>query len=85
MEFTVYTTSSCPYCVRAKSLLASKGLKFEEISVADPEARARLSAKSGMRTVPVIYLGDRLIGGYTDLAALNESGELDKLVHRTLH
>ncbi len=78
--FTVYTTNICPYCHNAKQLLKSKGYSFMEISVSDPEARTKIAEMSGMRTVPVIYLKDRLIGGFTDLAALDQSGELAKLV-----
>ena len=63
--FTIYSTPICPYCNNAKHLLKSKGYEYIEISVAEPEARAKIVEMSGMRTVPVIYLKGRLIGGFT--------------------
>ncbi len=78
--FTIYSTPICPYCNNAKHLLKSKGYEYIEISVAEPEARAKIVEMSGMRTVPVIYLKGRLIGGFTELAALDQSGELPRLV-----
>ncbi len=78
--FIIYSTPVCPYCHSAKKLLSGKGYHFTEISVADPEARQKIVEISGMRTVPVIYLKDRLIGGFSDLSALDQSGELDQLV-----
>ncbi|MCW5829616.1 MAG: glutaredoxin [Deltaproteobacteria bacterium] len=79
-HFTIYTTPICPFCVSAKRLLTQRGYRFREISAADPEVRTEISSRSGMRTVPVIYLGDRLIGGYMELAELDQKGELAKLL-----
>ncbi len=80
-QVTVYSKTFCPYCVRAKKLLESKGVKFEEIMVDDkPELFNELKKKSGMMTVPQIFINDQLIGGYTELAELNEAGELDPLL-----
>jgi glutaredoxin 3 len=79
----VYTSPSCPYCTQAKSLLKRKNIPFEEklIEWADEAGWEEMRAKSnGMKTVPQIYIDDKLIGGYTDLAALETKGELDKLV-----
>jgi glutaredoxin 3 len=78
----LYTTPWCPYCHAAKSLLDDLGLSYEETDVErDPELRARLSAENGgYRTVPMIFLGEDFIGGYTDLKALHDRGELTSRV-----
>ena len=78
---TVYSASWCPYCQRAKALLREKGLAFTEIDVdEDPGRRAEMLARSGRRTVPQIFIGDRHVGGCDDLYASDRSGELDRLV-----
>ena len=75
-EVLVYTTKVCPYCVQAKQFLDKKGVVFQEIRVdQDPEQLKEMMQKSGQRTVPQIFIGDRSVGGFTDLMALNESGE----------
>lgn len=80
-KITIYTTSVCPYCVRAKALLDSKGLKYEEINVEDAKAREKMLERSGgMRTVPQIFIGDVHVGGSDDLHALEKEGKLDKMV-----
>ena len=77
-KVVIYSKTYCPFCVRAKSLLSSKGVDFEEIMVdSKPELFAELKAKTGMMTVPQIFINDELVGGYTELAALDDSGELD--------
>ena len=78
----IYTTPICPYCVRAKSLLKKKGAAFEEIDVfMDSGAREEMETKSnGRRTVPQIFIGERHVGGYDDLYALDSAGELDPLL-----
>ena len=76
----VYTTASCPYCVRAKRLLQERGLAYEEFDVAaDAELRASVVERSGRRTVPQIFIDGRSIGGYDELAELDRSGELATL------
>lgn len=78
-KVTVYTTSYCPYCVRAKQLLTGKGIPFEEINLEDkPEELTALKKRTGWKTVPQIFFGEELIGGFTELAQLNSSGELQK-------
>lgn len=80
-EVKVYTTSYCPYCVRAKRLLAQKGAAFEEIDVEGDQAKRRwLVEVSGQRTVPQIFINGRPIGGFTDMAALDRAGRLDALL-----
>jgi glutaredoxin 3 len=78
----MYTTGVCPYCIKAKMLLASKGVtEIHEIRVdLDPAERARMMARTGMRTVPQIFIDDTHIGGCDDLVALNSSGKLDVLL-----
>lgn len=76
----VYTAPSCPYCVRAKELLKRRNIPFEEIHIGwDDEAAWREAEKrSGMKTVPQIFIDGACVGGYTELAALDASGELVK-------
>jgi glutaredoxin 3 len=77
---TIYTTGWCPYCQRAKALLESKKLAFNEINVDDGEGlREAMIARSGRRTVPQIFIGDKHVGGCDDLFALDSGGELDRL------
>jgi glutaredoxin 3 len=79
---TIYTTRWCPYCHRAKRLLAEKGAAFEEIDVTgDWAAREELSVKAGGRTtVPQIWIGDTHVGGCDELYALERAGKLDALL-----
>ncbi len=77
----VYTTEYCPYCVRAKSLLKHKGVAFEEIDVGQDDAlRDKMVEESGRRTVPQIFIDDKPIGGFDELYALDQDGELDRLL-----
>jgi len=78
----MYSTAVCPYCIRAEQLLNSKGVTaIEKIRVdLQPELRVAMMEKTGRRTVPQIYINDRHVGGYDDLATLNHSGELDRLL-----
>jgi len=78
----MYTTPSCPYCVRAKRLLKERGLAYEEIDVATDDAlRLEVMKRSGRRTVPQIFIDGRSIGGYDELRALERKGELDRLLY----
>jgi len=77
----IYTTPICPYCARAKALLTKKGAPFEEVDVyMDAAARKEMMTRSGRRTVPQIFFGERHIGGCDDLVALDEAGELAPLL-----
>jgi len=77
----MYTTRVCPFCARAKALLNAKGIEFEERTVElSPEGRQFLIDLSGRRTVPQILINETPIGGFDELAALNRSGELDRLL-----
>ena len=78
---TLYTTPWCGYCARAKALLARKGVAYTEVDVeARRELREEMIARSGRRTVPQVFIGERHVGGSDELAALDASGELDRLL-----
>lgn len=81
-EVVIYTTSMCPYCYRAKALLAQKGVSFTEIDVGmDPARREEMIKRAdGRRTVPQIFINDQHIGGSDDLHALDAKGKLDPLL-----
>lgn len=78
----VYSTPFCGYCGAAKRLLTTKGAEFTEVDVMfEPERRAEMQERSGgRRTVPQIFINDRHIGGFDDLNALDQAGELDALL-----
>jgi glutaredoxin 3 len=77
----VYRTGWCPHCQRALGLLAKKGATVEEIDVEDDaKLREEMLARSGRRSVPQIFIGDKHVGGCDDLFALDGSGELDRLL-----
>jgi glutaredoxin 3 len=81
-KVTIYTTPFCPYCLRAKRLLAHKQVPFEEVDVgSDGLARQTLCQRAGGRsTVPQIWIGEVHIGGSDELYALERQGELDALL-----
>jgi glutaredoxin 3 len=75
---TVYSTNYCPYCMRAKSLLESKNIPYTEVNLeGKPAELAELKQRTGMRTVPQIFIGEELIGGFSELSALAQADELD--------
>ena len=74
---TVYTTSFCGYCTQVMTLLTKRGIPFTEVSVEDhPGLPGQLLAKSGRRTLPQVYVGDRYVGGAAEVAALDRNGDL---------
>ncbi len=78
----IYTTSYCPYCIRAKHLLENKGVEYEEINLdKNPEKKLETMQKLNWRTVPIILIGGELIGGYDQLASLERSNKLDALLN----
>ena len=80
-SIVLYGTRFCPYCMRAKQLLNSKNIEFEEIRVdQDAEQRAIMRERSGRTSVPQIFYGDHHIGGCDELHALEQRGELDTLL-----
>lgn len=74
---TIYTKNYCPYCVKAKLLLSSLKIPFTEVDISNsPEKIEELSRKSGFRTVPQIFVGEKCLGGASDIAKLNDEGKL---------
>ena len=77
----IYTSAYCTYCKRAKRLLERKGINYEEIRLdEDDEKRKELAEKLNWKTVPIIFVNGQFIGGYSELSALNDSGELDRML-----
>lgn len=77
----LYGNASCPFCGAARMLLTKKGVDYDDVSVTDDPARyAEMQQKSGRRTVPQIFIGETHVGGFDELYALDQSGELDKLL-----
>ena len=81
-KVTMYSTGVCPYCLMAERLLTSKGVVgIEKIRVdLDPSRRDEMMEKTGRRTVPQIYIGDKHVGGFDDLSTLDRAGGLDPLL-----
>ena len=80
-DVVVYLAGWCPYCQRARGLLSKKGVQVREVDVDDdPRLREEMIARSGRRTVPQIFIGEKHVGGCDDLLALDERGELDRLL-----
>jgi glutaredoxin 3 len=80
-DVVIYLAGWCPYCQRARGLLSKKGIQFREIDVDDdPKLREEMIARSGRRTVPQVFIGEKHVGGCDDLFALDGQGELDRLI-----
>ncbi len=81
-KVTMYATGVCPYCIMAERLLTAKGVTaIDKIRVdLEPALREEMTAKTGRRTVPQIYIGSKHIGGFDDLSALDRAGGLDPLL-----
>ena len=80
-EVEIYTTQTCPYCVAAKALFRKKGVAYREIDVTGDDAKRRwLVETTGQRTVPQIFIGGTPYGGFTDVRARDQRGELDPLL-----
>lgn len=79
---TLYTYDHCPYCDAAKALMKSRSIPFEEtrVSRSNADLIQQLAKRSGMRTFPQIWVGETLIGGYTDMERLDREGKLMDLV-----
>jgi len=82
MNVIMYSTGFCPYCIMAERMLRSRGVsEIETIRVdLDPMKRTEMMEKTGRRTVPQIFIGDTHVGGYDDLAKLDRSDGLAKLL-----
>ena len=80
----MYATAACPFCQSAERLLVAKGVQIDKVRVdLEPERRAEMQKKSGRRTVPQIWIGERHVGGCDDLYALEREGKLDPLLKAT--
>jgi glutaredoxin 3 len=83
-DIVMYSTGWCPFCDRARGLFERKAVAFREVKVDEDDAQRDIMLKrsGGRRTVPQIFIGDRHVGGYDELYALDKAGELDKLLGR---
>jgi glutaredoxin 3 len=80
---TVYTGSFCGYCLQVTSLLERRGIPYAEVNVEDePGLREKLLARSGRRTLPQVFVGERYIGGADEIRTLDASGELNQLMQK---
>lgn len=83
-DVLLYTTSWCPFCRRAKTLLKEKGVKWKELDIeADRAHRQAMTQASGRNTVPQIFINGTHVGGFDDLFELDAKGMLDKLLDRS--
>ena len=82
LDVVMYSTAWCGYCQRARNLLERKGVPVREVKIDEEpgERELMLQKTGGRRTVPQIFIGERHVGGYDELAALDRTGELDKLL-----
>jgi len=83
-DVKIYTSRVCPYCNSAKALFKRLGVDYQEVGLdADPDLRARLSAENGgWRTVPMIFVNGKFLGGFDDVSALHDKGQLMPLVNQ---
>lgn len=77
---TIYTTRYCPYCHAAIELLRRKKIEFREIDVSEDDEFDALVKRTGWKTVPQIFIGNEMIGGYQELTKLDQAGKLDKML-----
>ncbi|GLX12424.1 MULTISPECIES: glutaredoxin 3 [Pseudomonadaceae] len=81
-QVVIYSSDWCPFCIRAKQLLTSKSVSFDEIRVdGKPDVRAEMTRKAGRTSVPQIWIGETHVGGCDDLFALERAGKLDALLN----
>lgn len=80
-EVVVYTTTPCGYCTRVKMLLKAREIEYREVNVgSDPDAFVELARSSGMMTLPQVFVGDVLVGGYQETVTADKSGRLRELL-----
>lgn len=80
-KVVMYSKDPCPYCVNAKRFFQERGIAYEEIDLTDkPDEMQKIKNETGWRTVPIIIINGKLIGGYSDMKALDEEGKLDALL-----
>ena len=81
-DVTIYTTNWCPYCRQAEKFLDGKGVAYKQVDVTEDDAmREKLIELTGQRTVPQIFIGEKSIGGYSDMMALHTKGQLEPLLN----
>jgi glutaredoxin 3 len=77
----VYTTDPCSFCARVKGMLQARGIEFAEVNLSkDPAGRVELAQRTGMMSFPQVVVGERLIGGFKELAAAEQDGRLSELL-----
>lgn len=80
-KVVVYSKVPCPYCVSVKRFFAEKGIAYQEIDLTDKfDEMQKIKEETGWRTFPIVMIDDKLIGGYTDIKSLDESGKLDGML-----
>lgn len=80
-EIRLYTWPHCPFCNNAKRLLDQKGLTYKDVDIyGNNEMKQVLAEKTGQHTVPFIFVNEKFIGGYTELAELDNQGDFDKML-----
>ena len=80
-KIKVYSKNPCPYCVAAKNFLEDKGVAFDIVDLTGKmDEMMKIKSQTGWSTFPIIMINEKLIGGYTDMKDLDESGELDKML-----
>jgi glutaredoxin 3 len=80
-KITVYTTDPCSFCARVKTLLAARGVEYEEINLSrDPAGRTELVTRTGMMSFPQVVVGEELVGGFHETLAATQTGRLDELL-----
>jgi glutaredoxin 3 len=80
-EVVVYTTNACGFCARVKMLLKARKIEFREINISgDPQAFVELAKNTGMMTMPQVFIGEVLVGGYQETAEADRSGRLKELL-----
>jgi len=81
-DIVIYTKTTCPYCMGAKTLLTAKGVRFTEINIEkEPARRGEMIQKAqGRSTVPQIFVDGRGLGGFDDISALDRQGQLDPIL-----
>jgi glutaredoxin 3 len=85
-QVLIYARQMCGYCTRARQLLSRKGIAYTEIDIETVAgARVQMQQRSGRNTVPQVFVGDRHLGGYDDISALDDAGELDLILAATAH
>lgn len=84
LKVTLYSTSTCPYCRSAKQMLNAKGISYTEIDVRSVETKVEMVNRSGRCTVPQIFIGNRHVGGFDDLAQLDREGGLTEALNPRL-